>query len=267
MSLVFHGDSRRMKELDEESVHLIITSPPYFNIKDYSGKSIEGQIGDFDDYHRFHCELLKVWQECERVLKPNGKLCVVSPLMPMLKSDMNTHYNRDILNIDGDIEYQIKSEAGLFLYDKYIWNRPYSSQMMFGSYPKPGNLYSKNTSEFITIFVKDGEPEKRDAEAVKASLLTKEEWVEYTSHIWTIQAPPISDRKTHPATFPIELPRRLIKMFSFVGDVVLDPFAGSGTALKAAQDLQRDCIGYEINPEYLPLIKKKLQQRTMEGLN
>ena len=111
---VFFKDSRKMRELPDNSVQLIITSPPYFNIKDYSkdghqenkiSEHVRGQIGDIPEYDAYIREMLKVWKECERVLKPNGKLVINTPFMPMLKRDLNTHYNRHIFNIDSDIQH------------------------------------------------------------------------------------------------------------------------------------------------------------------
>jgi site-specific DNA-methyltransferase (cytosine-N4-specific) len=123
LDTVFYADSRNMKEVPDNSVHLIVTSPPYFNIKDYSkdgyqqtrkGKRKKEQIGDIADYEQYINELLLVWKECERVLKPNGKMAINTPLMPMVKSDMITHYNRHIFDIDSDIKYSILHNTNIF---------------------------------------------------------------------------------------------------------------------------------------------------------
>ena len=166
LNVVFYHSSTAMSELNENSVDLIITSPPYFNIKDYAkngyqnathSKSIKGDLGALNDYESYISELLKVWRECERVLKPNAKLCINVPLMPMLKKDFNTHYNRHIFDLQSDIQHSILERTKLFLLDMYIWNRTNSTKkLMFGSYPYPRNFYAQNTTEFITIFVKDG---------------------------------------------------------------------------------------------------------------
>ena len=147
LNKVFYKDSRKMSELPDNSVHLVVTSPPYFNIKDYSldgyqknkkGEKVRGQIGDIQNYKRYIDEMLKVWKECERVLKPNGKLVINTPLMPMLKKNFNTHYNRHIFDINSDIEHSILNNTKLFLLDVYIWNRTNpSKRLMFGSYPYP----------------------------------------------------------------------------------------------------------------------------------
>jgi len=269
---VFFKDARKMSEIPDNSIHLIVTSPPYFNIKDYSKDGYQKnqisdkkkeQIGDIQDYKKYIDELLLVWKECERVLKPNGKLVINVPLMPMLKKDFNTHYNRHIFDINADIEHSILNNTNLFLYDIYIWNRTNPSKsLMFGSYPYPRNFYAQNTSEFITVYVKDGKPDNNVPEEIKEkSKLSEKEWVEYTKQIWNIPIPGKDDIAfgKHSAIMPEEIARRCIRLFTFVGDIVLDPFAGSGTTLKVAKELERNFVGYEIMEIYKPIIEKKLK--------
>lgn len=265
-NVVYYHSSANMKEIPDNSVDLIITSPPYFNIKDYSkdgkqeNKHSECKRGDIGAYKKFNSyinNLNKVWEECARVLKPNGKLCVNVPLLPMKKKDYSTHYNRHIFDLQSEIQKEILNIKDMFLMDIYIWNRTNTTKkLMFGSYPNPGNLYAQNTSEFITVYVKDGKPEKRRIK----DKLTKEEWVKFTKQIWDI---PIPNKKDvafgeHSAIMPEEIPYRLIRMFSDSGDVVLDPFTGSGTTLKVAKENQRLFIGYEIYDHYKDVINKKL---------
>lgn len=272
LNKIFFKDARKMAELPDNSVHLIVTSPPYFNIKDYSldgyqknkkSEKEKGQIGDVADYKKYINEMLKVWQECQRVLKPNGKLVVNSPLMPMLKKNFNTHYNRDIFDINSDIENSILNNAGLFLLDIYIWNRTNpSKKLMFGSYPYPRNFYAQNTIEFITVYVKDGASENNLPKEIKEkSKLTEKEWVEFTKQIWNIPIPGRGDLAfgEHSAIMPEEIVRRCVKLFTYVDDVVLDPFAGSGTTLKVAKELKRNYVGYEISKSYERIINLKLQ--------
>ena len=271
LNVVFYHSSTAMSELNENSVDLIITSPPYFNIKDYAkngyqntthSKSIKGDLGALNDYESYISELLKVWRECERVLKPNAKLCINVPLMPMLKKDFNTHYNRHIFDLQSDIQHSILERTKLFLLDMYIWNRTNSTKkLMFGSYPYPRNFYAQNTTEFITIFVKDGKPRNDISQKIKEeSKLSQDEWVNFTKQIWDIPVPNKSDSAfgKHSALMPEQIPYRLIKMFSFVGDLVLDPFAGSGTTLKVAKELKRNFVGYEIYEHYKSMIEEKL---------
>lgn len=272
LNKVFFKDARKMAELPDNSVHLIVTSPPYFNIKDYSldgyqknkkAEKEKGQIGDIADYKKYINEMLKVWQECQRVLKPNGKLIVNTPLMPMLKKNLNTHYNRDIFDINSDIENSILNNTKLFLLDIYIWNRTNpSKKLMFGSYPYPRNFYAQNTIEFITVYVKDGPSENNLPKDIKEkSKLTEKEWVEFTKQIWNIPIPNKNDMAfgEHSAIMPEEIVRRCVRLFTYVGDVVMDPFAGSGTTLKVAKELKRNYVGYEISKSYERVINLKLQ--------
>lgn len=267
---IFFADARKMIELPDNSINLIVTSPPYFNIKDYSkdgfqqkqkGEKKTGQIGDIPDYKHYIDELFLVWKECERVLKPNGKLAINTPLMPMLKKDLDTHYNRHIFDIDCDIKYSILTKTKLFLLDVYIWNRTNpSKKLMFGSYPFPGNYYAQNTSEFISVFVKDGKPNLPPAKIKEQSKLTQKQWVEYTKQIWDIPIPNKNDIAfgKHSAIMPEEIVRRCVRLFTFIGDVVLDPFAGSGTTLKVVKEENRYFVGYEISETYKSIIEQKI---------
>ncbi|MDY4512870.1 MAG: site-specific DNA-methyltransferase [Paludibacteraceae bacterium] len=259
-----------MAEVDDNSIDLIVTSPPYFNVKDYSKDGLQrnqhsklntSDLGSCNNFSDYIFALLNVWKECERVLKPNGKLCINVPLMPMFKKDMNTHYNRHIFDIQSNIQTSILSNTHLFLLDLYIWNRTNSSKkLMFGSYPYPRNFYAQNTTEFISVFVKDGKPIQPTSYNKEKSKLTEDEWVRYTKQIWDIPIPNKNDIAygKHSAIMPEEIPYRCIKLFSCVGDVVLDPFAGSGTTLKVAKTLQRNFIGYELYENYKTLIDEKL---------
>jgi DNA modification methylase len=268
---VYFKDARKMTELPDNSVQLIVTSPPYFNIKDYSldgyqkNKKTEkerGQIGDIPNYKKYIDEMAVIWKECERVLKPNGKLIINTPLMPMSKKNLITHYNRHIFDINSDIENSVLSKTNLFLMDLYIWNRTNpSKKLMFGSYPYPRNFYAQNTIEFITVYVKDGIPENNLPKKIKEeSKLSQKEWVEFTKQIWNIPIPGKGDLAfgEHSALMPEEIVRRCVRLFTYVGDVVLDPFAGSGTTLKVAKELKRNFVGYEISKSYEKIIKLKL---------
>ncbi len=264
-----------MKEVESNSIKLIITSPPYFNIKDYSSNGTQDKrhseineydIGSIGSYDAYIGAMLNTWKECERVLEPNGKLCINVPLMPMLKKELSTHYNRHIFDLQSDIQNSILKNTNLFLMDLYIWNRTNTTKkLMFGSYPYPNNFYAQNTSEFIVIFVKDGKPKRVSKEIKEQSRLTQDEWTSFTKQIWDI---PIPNKKDiafgeHSAIMPETIPYRLIKLFSFVNDIVLDPFTGSGTTLKVAKALNRQYIGYEIYRYYEKLINAKLQSNIL----
>ncbi len=273
MNKIFLKNSQDMQEIDNNSINLIITSPPYFNIKNYAknghqdeihSKKHTSQIGDIKDYKTFIKELQKVWVECERVLKSNGKLIINTPLIPIKKKELTTHYNRHIFDLNSDIQTSIiyRKKTKMFLFDTYIWNRTNTSKsLMFGSYPYPRNFYAQNTSEFITVYVKDGIPKNGlPSEIKEKSKLSQKEWVEYTKQIWNIPIPNKNDLAfgKHAAIMPEEIVKRCVKLFSFVGDTVLDPFAGSGTTLKVAKQLKRNYIGYEIMENYKQIIEKKI---------
>lgn len=260
-----------MDEIKDNSIDLIVTSPPYFNIKDYSKDGYqteqhsnlnEADLGAYDTFDGYIEALLIVWKECERILKPNGKLCINVPLMPMIKKNYCTHYNRDIFDIQSQIQNSILKNTGLYLLDLFIWNRTNSSKkLMFGSYPYPRNFYAQNTTEFITVYVKDGKPQHISKDIKERSALTQEEWVSFTKQIWDIPIPNKNDIAfgKHSAIMPEEIPYRCIKLYSCVGDTVLDPFTGSGTTLRVAKQLGRNYVGYELYENYKTVIDKKLQ--------
>ena len=244
-----------MNDIIDESIRLIITSPPYFKAKNYDHQD---QIGlNSNSYAKYISSMNPVWRECFRVLKPNGKLCINSPILPMDKQTMSTHHNRDYLNINNDIENNILNTTEFFRYDLIIWDKGSTDQLMMGSYPHPPNFYGLNTIEFINIFVKDGKPEKIDNKTKTKSKLSKDEWRKYISSIWKF---PPEHNRAHPAPFPVELPFRLIKLFSFTNDIILDPFMGSGTTALAAKMVERHFLGYELNKNYIKLGEKRLKQ-------
>jgi len=260
-----------MSEVDNDSITLIVTSPPYYNVKDYAKDGYQekvisatspDQLGNIEDYNQYLDELLKVWEECERILQPNGKLCINVPLMPLPKSQNDTHHTRHIYDINAGIQEKVLAYTNLHLFDIWIWNRTNpTKRLMFGSYPYPPNFYAQNTIEFITVYVKDGVPLKRPPEIREASKLSEKEWVELTKQVWNIPIPNKGDVAYgyHPAIMPKEIAKRLIKLFSFVGDIVLDPFMGSGTTAQAAIELGRRWIGYEVEEKYKKVMLRKLQ--------
>jgi site-specific DNA-methyltransferase (adenine-specific) len=247
------GDSRHMDDVKNESVHLIITSPPYWQLKDYG---VKGQIGFNDSYQNYIENLNKVWKECYRVLHPGCRLCI----------NIGDQFARAIfygrykvIPIRTEIIRYCES-IGFDYMGAIIWQKVTTCQTtggatVMGSYPYPRGGVVKIDYEFIMIFKKLGRDPKVSKEIKEKSKLTKQEWNEYFNGHWNF---PGEKQNGHIAMFPLELPRRLIKMFSFYGDTILDPFLGSGTTSRAALDLRRNSIGYEINKDFLGTIKSKL---------
>ncbi|MBM4348725.1 MAG: site-specific DNA-methyltransferase [Deltaproteobacteria bacterium] len=250
---VIIGDSRWMKEVPDESVHLVITSPPYWQLKDYgNGK----QIGFNDTYEEYINNLNLVWSECHRVLHKGCRLCVnIGDQFAR-----SVYYGRyKIIPIRTEI-IKFCESAGFDYMGAIIWQKVTTCHTtggatVMGSYPYPRSGIIKLDYEFILIFKKYGESPKVSQKIKEQSKLTQEEWNQYFIGHWNF---PGEKQDKHLAMFPEELPRRVIKMFSFVGDTVLDPFLGSGTTSLAARNLDRNSIGYEINEDYLPTIREKL---------
>lgn len=249
-----------MKELSDESVNLIITSPPYFDLKDYNkGKIKKSQIGSTKSYDDYIDRLNKVWAECIRVLTPDGKLCI--NIMPIFLSGKETKFERRVTKlVITDLEHFMHSTGKMFTHALFIWDkRKIVRFSSFGSYPYPPNIFSTFPFEWIIVFSKKGKRAKVSAEIKKKSKLTTKEWQDWAvNSIWEM-SPAKAKSLDHPAPFPEELPKRLIKLFSFYGDTVLDPFLGVGTTALAAKKLGREVIGYEINSNYVKIAKSRLK--------
>lgn len=257
--IIILGDSRRMKELKDESVHLVITSPPYWQLKDYGDGS---QIGFNDSYEDYINNLNLVWKECYRVLHKGCRLCVnIGDQFAR-----SVYYGRyKIIPIREEIIKFCESIGfdymGAIIWQKVTTCNTTGGATIMGSFPYPRNGIIKLDYEFILIFKKLGDPPKVSIEIKEKSKLTTEEWNEYFYGHWNF---PGERQDKHLAMFPEELPKRLIRMFSFVGDTVLDPFLGSGTTCLAAKNLNRNSVGYEINKDFLPIIKSKLKTIDLE---
>lgn len=247
------GDSRKMIEVENNSIDLVVTSPPYWHIKDYG---VEGQIGYGQSLHEYLKDLYRVWKECYRILKPGRRLCI----------NIGDQFARSIIYgrykiIPLHAEFIAQCEdIGFDYMGSIIWQKKTTMNTtgganVMGSYPYPPNGMIEIDYEFILIFKKPGKGERISKEIKEKSKLTKEEWKEYFYGHWYFGG---ARQIEHEAMFPEELPKRLIKMYTFVGDTVLDPFLGSGTTVKAALNLNRNAIGYEINEKFLEIIKEKL---------
>jgi len=250
---IINGDSRQMAELENKSVDLIITSPPYWQLKDYGSAN---QIGYNDSYEEYINNLNLVWKECYRILNNGCRLCInIGDQFARA-----VYYGRyKVIPIRTEI-IKFCEAIGFDYMGAIIWQKKTTSNTtggasLMGSYPTPRNGILSIDYEFILLFKKLGTPIKPKKELKEQSKMTKEEWKEYFAGHWNFGG---AKQDGHIAMFPEELPRRLIKMFSFVGDRVLDPFTGSGTTSLAAKKLNRNSVGYEINPEFIPFIKQKL---------
>ena len=247
------GDSRSLNQIEDRSVQLIITSPPYWQLKDYGS---DDQIGFNDSYEEYINNLNLVWQECYRVLSDGCRLCInIGDQFAR-----SVYYGRyKVIPIRTEI-IRFCETLGMDYMGAIIWQKTTTMNTsgggaVMGSFPYPRNGILKIDYEFILIFKKLGNAPKPTKEQKEQSIMTKEEWKEYFASHWNFNG---TKQLGHLAMFPEELPKRLIKMFSFVGETVFDPFAGSGTTLLAAKNLNRNSIGYEINKDFLPVIREKL---------
>jgi len=242
-----------MAEVADEAVHLVVTSPPYWQLKDYGNGS---QIGFDDSYEDYINNLNLVWNGCHRVLHKGCRLCVnIGDQFAR-----SVYYGRyKVIPIRTEI-IKFCETVGFDYMGAIIWQKVTTCNTtggatIMGSFPYPRNGILKIDYEFILVFKKHGTPPNISRDVKEKSKLTIEEWNEFFAGHWNI---PGEKQNGHLAMFPEEIPRRLIKMFSFVNDTVLDPFLGSGTTTLAAKNLERNSIGYEINADSIPVIKEKL---------
>lgn len=251
-----------MRELADNSIHLAITSPPYWQLKDYGTAN---QIGFHHSYENYINNLNLVWKECYRTLHNGCRLCInIGDQFARA-----VYYGRyKVIPIRQEI-IKFCEAIGFDYMGAIIWQKVTTSNttgggVQMGSYPYPRNGILKLDYEFILVFKKLGDAPKPTKEQKELSRMTAEEWNTFFAGHWNFAG---ARQNNHIAMFPEELPRRLIKMFSFIGETVFDPFAGSGTTALAAKNLDRNSIGFEINPDFIPVIKEKLEvhQTDMNG--
>ena len=247
------GDSRDMADLQNNSVHLVITSPPYWQLKDYGDTN---QIGFNDSYEEYINNLNLVWKECFRVLNDGCRLCInIGDQFAR-----SIYYGRyKIIPIRTEI-IKFCETIGFDYMGAVIWQKATTMNTtggatIMGSFPYPRNGIIKLDCEFILIFKKLGTAPIVSREIKEKSKMSKEEWNKYFIGHWNFNG---AKQDKHLAMYPEELPKRLTKMFSFVNDTILDPFLGSGTTTLAAKNLDRNSIGFEINKKFLPIIKEKV---------
>lgn len=256
---IIFGDARKMSGIDDKSVQLILTSPPYWQLKDYGDRA---QIGYDDTYQDYINNLNLVWQECHRVLEDGCRLCVnIGDQFAR-----SVYYGRyKVIPIRTEI-IRFCETIGFDFMGSIIWQKVTTCNTsggatIMGSFPHPRNGIVKIDYEFILLFRKQGKAPRVEKSVKEASKLTTEQWNEYFYGHWNF---PGEKQNGHIAMFPIELPRRLIRMFSFVGETVLDPFLGSGTTIVAAEEQRRIGIGIEVNKSFRKLISDRFEGH---GLN
>ena len=255
------GDARSFPYIDDESVHLVVTSPPYWTLKRYNEH--EAQLGHVADYEAFLDQLGAVWREVYRVLVPGGRLvCVVGDVCLSRRK----HGRHLVVPLHADICVTCR-RLGFDNLNPIIWhkisNASYEVERGGGFLGKPyePNAIIKNDIEFILMQRKPGGYRKPTAEQRRKSMLSKTEHAAWFRQFWNMTG--ASTRK-HPAPFPEELAYRLVRMFSFWGDTVLDPFCGTGTTMVAAMSADRNSIGIEIDPEYYRMAGRRLRRENQD---
>ncbi|MCA1621180.1 MAG: site-specific DNA-methyltransferase [Acidobacteria bacterium] len=255
------GDARDLSWIYDESVDLVVTSPPYWTLKQYK-EDREGQMGDISDYEGFLTELDKVWRECARVLVGGGRICCVVGDVCISRKKGGRHY---IVPLHADIQVRAR-KLGLDCLTPIIWHKIANGATeaegngagFYGKPYQPGAVV-KNDIEYILFLRKGGRYRSVSPEKKMLSMLNKEEMQGWLRSIWT-DLPGASTRSGHPAPYPTELAERLIRMFSFAGDTVLDPFAGVGSTSIAALVTGRNSISNEIEQDYLEIAQAKLDK-------
>jgi len=253
------ADARNMSFLPDESVHLVVTSPPYWNLKRYNEHA--AQLGNLSDYEEFLSELAKVWKEVFRVLVPGGRLvCVVGDVCLSRRK-----YGRHVvMPLHADIMVKCR-RIGFDNLNPIIWHKianasyEVTRSSNFLGKPYEPNAIIKNDIEFILMQRKPGGYRKPTDKQRELSRIGKEEYSEWFRQTWTLTG---ASTKRHPAPFPLELAYRLIRMFSFWHDTVLDPFCGTGTTALAAMKCERNSIGLEIDQKYWAMAAERLQNET-----
>ncbi len=256
---LYQTDARDLSFIEDESVHLVITSPPYWNIKDYN--ETENQLGHIDDYEYFHSELKKVWKECYRVLVPGGRLvCIVGDACKS-RREFGRHV---VFPNHADIQVNCR-EVGFDNLNPILWhkisnaNYEVDNGTQFLGKPYQPNGIIKNDIEYILMQRKPGSYRKPTEEQREKSRIEEDDYEEWFKQIWRM---PGESTKDHPAPFPKKLAYRLVRMFSFYGDTVLDPFCGSGTSMIAAMEADRNSIGVEIDQEYCEMTIERLKSNS-----
>jgi site-specific DNA-methyltransferase (adenine-specific) len=250
-----HADARDLAFLPAESVHVVVTSPPYWKLKRYNDGP--GQMGHMSDYEEFLRELGRVWAECFRVLVPGGRVvCVVGDVCLSRKE----HGRHVVMPLHADICVACR-KLGFDNLNPIIWHKisnaafEANTSSKFLGKPYEPNAIVKNDIEFILMQRKPGGYRRPTDAQRRLSVIPKDDFNEWFRQIWTITG---ASTREHPAPFPLELANRLVRMFSFHGDTVLDPFSGTGTTMLAAMKADRNSVGIEIDAAYCRLALRRL---------
>lgn len=258
------GDARDLSFIPGASVHLVVTSPPYGALIHYSDGA--DQLGNIQSYELFLHELDKVWGECFRILVPGGRVACVVGDVCMSRKQAGRHY---VLPLSADIQVRARA-IGFDNLNPIRWQKvtnvrlEASRSSRFLGKPNLPNGVIKNDLEHILFLRKPGGYRKPTAAQEKQSFISTDDYSKWFSGVWTDVTGQL--RKNHPAPYPVEIPRRLIRMFSFVGDTVVDPFAGTGTTAVAAIETGRNSISVEIEPKYIKLIEARLAQAPLNAV-
>jgi modification methylase len=253
---LIHGDTRSLSFIPDESVHLAVTSPPYWSLKRYNENP--AQLGHIPDYELFLAELTKVWKEVFRVLVTGGRLvCVVGDVCLSRRE----HGRHLVMPLHADITV-ICRKIGFDNLNPIIWHKISNATFeanngtKFLGKPYEPNAIVKNDIEFILMQRKPGGYRRPTEEQRKLSMIDKDDFAEWFRQFWNITG---ASTRHHPAPFPYELAYRLVRMFSFCGDTVLDPFCGTGTTMLAAMKCRRNSIGIEIDDQYCRMTLNRLK--------
>ena len=253
------GDARELSFIPDESVHLVVTSPPYGNLKEYPERA--GQLGNLPGYDDFLNQLDRTWAECARILVPGGRVCAVVGDVCLSRRRAGRHH---VLPLASDIQVRARG-LGLDVLTPIIWLKVANitleasrSSRFLGKPYLPGGVI-KNDRETIVMLRKPGGYRKPTAEMERQSRIAKDDYFRWFSPIWSDVTG--ASTRNHPAPYPVEIPRRLVSMFSFIGDTVVDPFAGTGTTAEAAAVTGRNSVSLDIEPGYVRRSVDRLRAR------
>ena len=256
-------DARMLSGIEPESVHLVVTSPPYWTLKIY--RESDGQLGSISDYEQFLSELEKVWRHCYEALVPGGRLiCVVGEFAC---HGARTGGRHTVVPLHASIQEQCR-KIGFDNLAPIIWYKisnavhEVENGSSFLGKPYEPNSIIKNDIEFILMQRKPGGYRSPSVHTRVLSVISSENYQKWFQQVWT--GVPGASTREHPAPFPLELAERLVRMFSFVGDTVLDPFMGTGTSTVASARWGRNSIGIEVDEHYFGIAQRRISAATSD---